>query len=90
MTVPSPPSLPPSLPPTHLSQETSIDSHLAVEPSINIRHNTADAAALLDSQEVAEGEEGLEEADEDTITSFDDEIFTKVLFSLPGQGFECV
>ena len=49
-------------------------------------------AALLDSPEVAEGEEGLEEPehDEDTITSFDDEIFTKVLFSLPGQGFECV
>ena len=53
------------------SQETSIDNHL------NVRHNTAESAALLDSHETALQEEAVEQ-DERIITAIDDEMITQV------------
>ena len=56
------------------SQETSIDSHLT-SPSISVRHNTADAAALLSS--MGEGDGEVEEEGHE-VTTLDDELITKV------------
>ena len=58
-------------------QETSIDRHLAV----NVRHNTADIAALQGSMEKTSEDAGEEEEEEHGVTAIDDEIIATVMKS---------